>query len=86
VLWRRRQVSGVVDVAHCRSNLLAFDRSVADRFTAIWSKASGADFHPWADVVTIDGCLDDLRSSWGSERDLIEEVLADAVAQLDQGP
>jgi hypothetical protein len=76
----------VVDVAHCRSNLLAFDRSVAERFTAIWSQQSGADYHPWADVVTIVGCLDDLRSGWGSERHLLEEVLADAVAQLDEGP
>ena len=95
VLWRRRQVSGVVDwqaasvgpavvdIAHCRSNLLAFDRRVADRFTAIWIQESGADFHPWADVVTIVGFLDDLRSGWGSERHLLEDLLADAVAKLD---
>lgn len=97
VLWRYGQVSGVVDwqaaslgpavvdVAHCRSNLLAFDREVADRFTSLWEQQSGATFHPWADIVTIVGFLDDLRSGWGSERHLLEEVLADAVAQLDGG-
>lgn len=97
VLWRYGQVSGVVDwqaasvgpavvdVAHCRSNLLAFDRRVTDRFTSLWEQQSGATFHPWADIVTIVGFLDDLRSGWGSERHLLEEVLADAVAQLDGG-
>ena len=94
VLWRRGLVSGVVDwqaasvgpavvdVAHCRANLLAFDRSVADRFTALWELESAATFHSWADVVNIVGCLDDLRSDWGSEKHLLEEVLADGVDQL----
>jgi aminoglycoside phosphotransferase (APT) family kinase protein len=97
VLWRHSRVSGVVDwqaasvgpavvdVAHCRANLLGFDRAVADRFTALWEQEFGATFHPWADIVTIVGFLDDLRSGWGSEKHLIEEVLADAVAQLDAG-
>jgi aminoglycoside phosphotransferase (APT) family kinase protein len=95
VLWRYRRVSGVVDwqaasvgpavvdVAHCRSNLLGFDRSVAERFTALWEQASGATFHPWADLVTIVGCLDDLRAGWGSDRYVVEDLLADAVAELD---
>jgi hypothetical protein len=97
VLWRRGRLTGVVDwpaasvgpavvdAAHCRANLLSFDLRVADRFTALWSQASGAAFHPWADVVTIVGFLDDLRSGWGSEKYLLE-VLADAVAQLEGGP
>jgi aminoglycoside phosphotransferase (APT) family kinase protein len=95
VLWRYRRVSGVVDwqaasigpavvdVAHCRANLLGFDREVAERFTRLWEKASGATFHPWADLVTIIGFLDDLRSGWGADRYLVEDVLAQAVTELD---
>ena len=95
VLWHYRRVSGVVDwqaasvgpavvdVAHCRSNLLGFDRSVAERFTTLWEQASGDSFHPWADVVTIVGFLDDLCSGWGSDRYLLEDLLADAVAEFD---
>ena len=98
VLWRRGAVSGVVDwqatsvgpavvdVGHCRANLLGFDREVADRFTALWEQASGTTYHPWADVVTIVGFLDELRTGWESERDLIEDMLADAVAQLTGTP
>lgn len=98
VLWRRHRVSGVVDwqaasvgpaavdVAHCRANLLGFDRSVAERFTAVWSEESGTEFHPWADIVTIVGFLDDLRSGWGSDSPLLEELLADAVAEIGRAP
>jgi aminoglycoside phosphotransferase (APT) family kinase protein len=94
VLWRRSVVSGVVDwqaasigpatvdVGHCRANLLIFGRPVADRFTSLWEQASGMTYHPWADVVAIVGFLDDLRSGWGSERDLLEDLLADALAEL----
>ncbi|HEV3282090.1 MAG TPA: phosphotransferase [Acidimicrobiales bacterium] len=94
VLWKRGAVSGVVDwqatsigpppvdVGHCRVNLLSFGRPVADRFTRLWEQASGMTYHPWADVVTVVGLLDDLRSGWGSERYQLEELLADSVAQL----
>jgi hypothetical protein len=56
---------------------------VAERFTRLWEKASGATFHPWADLATIIGFLDDLRSDWGSDRYLVEDVLAQAVTELD---
>jgi aminoglycoside phosphotransferase (APT) family kinase protein len=94
VLWRWGTVSGVVDwqaactgpavadVAHCRVNLLTFGSDVAERFTALWQHAAGAGYHPWADVVTIIGFLDDLRGDWGSERLLVEDMLARAVAEL----
>jgi aminoglycoside phosphotransferase (APT) family kinase protein len=97
VLWRQGAVSGVVDwqaasigpavadVGHCRANLLTFDRHIAERFTALWEQVSGMTYHPWADVVTIIDFLDDLRSDWGSERDLIEDLLVDAVAELTGG-
>jgi aminoglycoside phosphotransferase (APT) family kinase protein len=94
VLWRRGRVSGVVDwqaactgpavadVAHCRVNLLTLGTDAAERFTALWQQSAGAAYHPWADVVTIIGFLDDLRDDWGPERLLIEDMLARAVAEL----
>jgi aminoglycoside phosphotransferase (APT) family kinase protein len=94
VLWRRGAVCGVVDwvgactgpavadVAHCRVNLLTVGADAAGRFTARWQSAAGTAYHPWADVVTIIGFLDDLRDDWGSERWLVEDMLARAVAEL----
>ncbi len=94
VLWRRGKVCGVVDwqaactgpavidVAHCRVNLLTLGAGPAQRFTAWWQQASGDTYHPWADVVTIIGFLDDLRDYWGSDRLLIEDMLARAVTDL----
>jgi len=94
VLWRRGTVSGVVDwqaactgpavadVAHCRVNLLTLGAGTAGQFTAWWQQAAGAAYHPWADVVTIIGFLDDLREEWGSERLLVEDMLDRAVAEL----
>jgi hypothetical protein len=94
VLWRWGTVSGVVDwqaagtgravtdVAHCRVNLLTLGAGASERFTAWWQEASGDTYHPWADVVTIIGFLDDLREDWGSERLLVEDMLARAVAEL----
>ena len=94
VLWRQGKVSGVVDwqaactgpavidVAHCRVNLLTIGTDASEQFTASWQQAAGAAYHPWADVVTIIGSLDDLRVDWGSERLLVEDMLAHAVAEL----
>ncbi len=98
VLWWRGAVSGVVDwqaasigpavadVAHCRVNLLTIGSDAAGRFTDSWERAAGASYHPWADVVTIIGFLDDLRGDWGSERYLVEEMLARAVSDLGASP
>ena len=58
----------VIDVAHCRVSLVTIGTDATERFTALWRQASGAAYHPWADVVTIIGFLDDLRGDWGSER------------------
>jgi Ser/Thr protein kinase RdoA (MazF antagonist) len=69
VLWRRGTISGVVDwqavctgpavvdVAHCRLNLLTFGSEVADRFTSRWESAAAVSYHPWADVIAIIGFL-----------------------------
>ena len=43
---------------------------------------AGATYHPWGDVVTVVGFLDDLHDDWGSERLLVEDMLARAVAEL----
>jgi aminoglycoside phosphotransferase (APT) family kinase protein len=98
VLWRYGKVSGVVDwqaaciglgaldVAHCRANLLGYGRDIAERFTALWERVSGARYHPWADVVTVIGFLDDLRDDRGSDHDLVEDLLAQAVGELRGGP
>jgi aminoglycoside phosphotransferase (APT) family kinase protein len=94
VLWRRGAVSGVVDwpgactgpaaadVAHCRVNLLARGADAPQRFTAWWQRAAAAVYHPWGDIVTVIGFLDDLRDGWGAERRLVEDLLARAVAEL----
>jgi aminoglycoside phosphotransferase (APT) family kinase protein len=94
VLWRWGKVSGVVDwqaactgpavadVAHCRVNLLTSGADAAERFAALWRHAAGAAYHPWADVIIIIGFLDDLRDDWGSERLLVEDMLARAIAEL----
>jgi aminoglycoside phosphotransferase (APT) family kinase protein len=94
VLWRYGRVSGVVDwsgacsgpaaadVAHCRLNLLTMGAEVASRFTACWEREAGAAYHPWGDVVTVVGFLDDLHDDWGSERFLVEDMLARAIAEL----
>ncbi len=94
VLWRYGRVSGVVDwlgacsgpaaadVAHCRLNLLTMGIEVTERFTGIWERAAGTAYHPWGDVVTVVGFLDDLRDDWGPERQLVEDMLARAVAEL----
>jgi aminoglycoside phosphotransferase (APT) family kinase protein len=98
VLWRYGRVSGVIDwqaasigsaaldVAHCRANLLGYGCGVAERFTALWEQASGMTYHPWAEVLTMIGFLDDLREEdWGSESRLVEDHLAQAVAELRGG-
>ena len=38
-------------------------------------------YHPWGDVVTVVGFLDDLHD-WGSERFGVEDMLARAIAEL----
>jgi len=63
-------------------NLLTFGTAAIQRFTVLWQQAAGTAYHPWADVVTIIGFLDDLRDGWGSERHLVEDTLAQAVAEL----
>ena len=69
-------------MAHCRVNLLTMGAEVTERFTRMWEQVAGAEYHPWGDVVTIVGFLDDLRDDWGSERLLVEDMLTRAVTDL----
>jgi hypothetical protein len=69
-------------VAHCRINLLTMGTEVASRFTVHWEQVAGTTYHPWGDVVTVVGFLDDLHDDWGSERFAVEDMLARAVAEL----
>lgn len=74
VLWRGRRVSGVVDwqaactgppsidISHCRANLLRYRPELADEYTRTAEAATGRTFHPWADIATLIGMLDGLRS------------------------
>jgi hypothetical protein len=68
--------------AHPRGGLFQYGLDTADRFTSVWECLTGATYHPWADVVTIIGSLDELRDEPGDDRFLVEEALARAVAQL----
>lgn len=97
VLWHRGQVSGVVDweaastgspsidVADCRINLFYDNEDLAHRLTSEWERATGNNFHPWADIVTIIGLLDGLREHppRTAARSAIEDALTRAVNQLD---
>jgi hypothetical protein len=81
--WQAASIGpAALDVARCRANLLGYGPEVAERFTALWERVSGIAFHPWADVVTVIGFLDNLCDNWGSERHLVEDLLAQAVAEL----
>ncbi|MGE5291576.1 MAG: phosphotransferase [Micromonosporaceae bacterium] len=94
MLWRRGRVTGVVDwqsastgpavvdVGHCRGNLLPYGADVAARFTAAWEQITGERYDPWADIITIIGFLDGLRDDPPPERLVIEDALAEAVAEL----
>ena len=62
-------------MAHCRIDLLNGARS--SRFT-VRGNGWPATYHPWGDVVTVVGFLDDLHDDWGSERLLVEDMLARA--------
>lgn len=96
VLWSRGAVSGVVDwqsasigpaavdVGHCRANLLGYGQHAVERFTHLWEQAAGMTYHPWSDVVTLIGFLDDLRGDWGSDRLAVEAMLAAAVSELNE--
>jgi aminoglycoside phosphotransferase (APT) family kinase protein len=95
VLWLRGRVTGVVDwqaasigpraadVAHCRRNLLDhFNADAADRFSQIWESMTGSAYHPWAEVVTLVDSMSWSSNPTARERDELEAVLAQRLAEL----
>jgi aminoglycoside phosphotransferase (APT) family kinase protein len=95
VLWRREEVSGVVDwvnasigspwadVGHCRVNLASqLGQRAADRFMDLYRAACGRsdDYHPYWDIVAAIGGLDESCDTERSPSD--ERFLAEAVSRL----
>ncbi len=93
VLWSGESLTGIVDwasasrgspeadVAHCRVNLahhLGYD--TAERFLAIYGDRTGRSaFHPYWDLMTAVGMLDDADAHW---RPALDEVVMRATARL----
>ncbi len=96
VLWRGGRLTGLVDwqaacigpasmdPGHCRLNMLRYDRDVARRLRLTWERQSGRTYNRWADIMSIIGTLDTLRTPKRANRALlgIEDTLARAVAEL----
>ncbi len=94
--WSRGHLSGVVDwqsaclgpssidPGHCRLNMLYYDAALADELRQAWEQRSGRAVDPWADVMSIIGALDHLRTPKepSKARLAIEDALARAVAEL----
>lgn len=95
-LWRRRRLTGIIDwqaacrgpasidISHCRLNLAYTNLGLADRFRDIWQTRTGRTFHPWADIATIIGGLDNLRDTppGTRARHAIDHMIHDAVTEL----
>ncbi len=96
VLWKKGAVSGVVDwqaacvgppsidVGHCRVNLFGYGLDVADQFKSTWERLSGITYDPWAEVVSIVGVLDVIRSASAPIR-AVEVALERALGDLGTG-
>ena len=96
ILWVRRELTGIVDwqaacvgprsidPAHCRLNLFQYDPTMADDIRRLWEQRSGLTFDPWADLASIVGSLDHLRSRRTSNEATwaIEQALTAAVHDL----
>ena len=94
VLWRRGRITGVVDwqsactgppsidIAHCRANLLRYAPDLADVYTRFAEDTTGRPFQRWADIATLIGMLDGLRSTPPRQagRMGIERALGTAIA------
>ena len=95
-LWRRNDLTGVVDwqaacrgpasidPGHLRMNLLLYNATLAEELRVTWQRRCGAAYHPWADVMSIIGFLDNLRDHPpdAAARRAIETALTDAVGAL----
>jgi aminoglycoside phosphotransferase (APT) family kinase protein len=96
LLWTRRHLNGIVDwqaacigphsidPGHCRLNFLYYDDGLAGQLRSAWEDRSGRPYDPWADVMSIIGSLDNMRSPKNASKSrlAIEDTLAQAVADL----
>ena len=96
LLWTKRHLTGVIDwqaacigptsidPGHCRLNMLYYDPPLAEELRRGWEQRSGKSYDPWADVMSIVGVLDSLRTpkSLSKRLSAIEDTLARAVADL----
>jgi aminoglycoside phosphotransferase (APT) family kinase protein len=96
ILWRHNDLTGVVDwqaacrgpasidPGHLRMNLLLYNATLAEELRVTWQRRSGKAYHPWADVMSIIGFLDNLRDHppGTAARHAIETALTDAVGAL----
>ena len=73
-----------IDVGHCRLSMTYYDPLQADRLRTAWERASGRTYDPWAEVMSIVGALDSLRTPKHASRSLsdLESTLGRAVAAL----
>ncbi len=64
--------------------MLYYDPPLAEHLRVAWEQRSGLIYHPWADVMSIIGVLDNFRARKASSTTLnaIEDTLARAVASL----
>ena len=95
-LWRRHRLTGIIDwqagcrgpasidISHCRLNLAYTNPGLADRLRDIWQTRTGRTFHPWADIATIIGALDNLRDTppGTNAQHAIDNMIHDAVTDL----
>ena len=96
LLWSRQHLNGIVDwqsaclgpasidPGHCRLNMLYYDPQLAHDLRRAWEERSGRPYNPWADIMSIIGVLDNIRSpkNPNKTRLAIEETLAQAVADV----
>jgi len=96
LLWSRRHLNGIVDwqaaclgprsidPGHCRLNFIYYDHGLADQLRNAWEDRRGRPYDPWADVMSIIGTLDNIRTpkNPSKSRLAIEDILAQAVAHL----
>jgi len=96
LLWRRRQLTGVVDwehacigppdvdIGHCRLNFLYETPDLAHFLADAWHQVTGTAYDPWADIAAIVGLLDALRRHppGSAAKFSIEDTLSRAVAAI----
>jgi aminoglycoside phosphotransferase (APT) family kinase protein len=96
LLWSRRHLTGIIDwqasclgpasidPGHCRLNMLYYDPPLADELRRAWEDRTGHIYDPWADIMSIIGVLDNIRTRKIATRTrlALEGTLAQALSDL----